>query len=56
MRGQVYELRFIRWKVSKTFRRGGEEWALLKGKSNRKLLLWEVPFSFLEIVSHRRVS
>lgn len=56
MKGQEYELRFMRWKVSKTFHRDCEEWALLKGKGRRKLHLWEVPFSFLEIVSHRRVS
>lgn len=56
MKGQEYDLRFMRWKVSKTFQRDGEDWALLKGKGRRKLHIWEVPFSFLEIVSHRRVS
>lgn len=56
LKNQEYELRFMRWKVSKTFSRNGEEWALLKGKGKRKFHFWEVPLSFLEIVSHRRVS
>ncbi|QRG68570.1 hypothetical protein [Brevibacillus choshinensis] len=56
MKDEIYELRFMRWKVSKTFLRDGQYWALLKCVSKRKQPPWEVPLSFLEMVQNRKIS
>lgn len=58
LKGQVYELRSMRWKVSKTFWRNGELWVVLTCMSKRKNAPppWEAPFTFLEVVRDRRVA
>lgn len=58
MKGQVYELRSMHWRVSKTFWRNGEQWALLKcvTRSRNAPPPWEIPITFLEVVRNRRVS
>lgn len=56
MKGQEYELRFMRWKVSKTFWRDGQRWALLRCINKRNQPPWEVTVTFLELVRDRKVS
>lgn len=58
MKGQVYELRSMRWKVVKTFWRNGEQWVVLKCMNKRKNQPppMEVPVTFLEVVHSRKIS
>lgn len=56
MVGKIYELRSLRWKVTKTFWRNGEEFAVLKCVNKRKKQPWEVPIIFLIMMDHRKVS
>lgn len=55
MIGDIYELRFMRWKVSKTFWRNGEQWVALKCLDKRKRA-WEMPITFLQMMDKRKVS
>lgn len=53
MVGDVYEFRFMRWEVAKTFWRNGEQWARLKCLTKRKKP-WDVPMTFLTLMEKKR--
>jgi len=55
MIGQVYNLRFMRWKIVAIFARKNGNWARLKCLDKRGLR-WDVPVSFLELMKNRKVS
>lgn len=55
MIGDVYDLRFMRWKVSSVFDDNGKACARLHCL-DQKMNPWVVPLPFLEVVVDRKVS
>lgn len=55
MIGHVYELRFMRWRVTEVFQDKKEEWARLQCL-DKHMEPWDVPQTFLIMMIERRVS